>query len=152
MLGTLSALSLPELSTVARRSALGALAVGIAALVGLGVAGYALVGLGVCLGLGMALGNFRLVSAAVSKASRSTRADKRRPLAMNTLGRLGAVSIVAIALLLIAAPLGFGTLIGLAVFQFMLLGNVTVSMLKAGALGGSGASGSSGRGSSEGDD
>ena len=59
--------SLPQISTVARRTVLVASGVGIVALV-IGVfAGYPLVGLGVCLGLSMALVNFRLISRATLK-------------------------------------------------------------------------------------
>jgi hypothetical protein len=126
----LSSFSLPQISAVARRTALAALTVGVVALGGLTLAGYPLVGLGVCLGLSMALANFRLISVATVKASSSLRADKRRPLAFNTLGRLGVISVIALGLVFVSRQLGFGTLVGLAAFQFMLLANVTVSMLR----------------------
>lgn len=132
MIQQFSILSLPQLSSVARRTALGALIIGVGALVALTLVGYPLVGLGACVGLGMALGNFRMISSAVGKVSKSERESKRRPLAMNTLARLGILSVIAVALLLIKAQVGFGALVGLAVFQFLLLANVTVSMLKAG--------------------
>ncbi|MHB1488404.1 MAG: ATP synthase subunit I [Acidimicrobiales bacterium] len=132
MIQQFSILSLPQLSSVARRTALGSLIIGAVALVGLALAGYPLVGLGACVGLGLALGNFRMISSAVGKVSKSDRESKRRPLAMNTLARLGVLSVIAVALLLLVPQLGFGALIGLAVFQFVLLANVTVSMIKAG--------------------
>jgi len=122
--------SLPQISAVARRTALVALVVGAGALVGLSLLGYAMVGLGVCVGLALALGNFRLIAASTVKASSSERADKRRPLVMNTLGRLGVISVVALGLVLLQRQLGFGTLIGLAVFQFALVANVVVAMLR----------------------
>ncbi|MGH9301546.1 MAG: hypothetical protein ACRD0I_00900 [Acidimicrobiales bacterium] len=132
MIQQFSILSLPQLSSVARRTAVGSLALGVAALVGLALAGYVLVGLGVCVGLGLALGNFRMISDAVGKVSRSEREEKRRPLALNTLVRLGFLSAFAVALLVLIPQVGFGALIGLAVFQFLLLANVTASMLRAG--------------------
>jgi hypothetical protein len=125
-----SSFSLPQISAVARRTALAALTVGVVALGGLTLAGYPLAGLGACLGLSMALANFRLISVATVKASSSPRADKRRPLAINTLGRLGVISVIALALVFVSQQLGFGTLVGLAAFQFMLLANVMVSMLR----------------------
>jgi ATP synthase I chain len=122
--------SLPQISTVARRTVLVASGVGIVALV-IGVfAGYPLVGLGVCLGLSMALVNFRLISRATLKAAASPDENKRRPLAVNTLGRLGAISVIALAITYFVRPLGFGMLIGLAFFQFSLLANVVVTMLR----------------------
>jgi len=49
---------------------------------------------------------------------------------MNTLGRMGAITVVALGLVFVSHQLGFGVLLGLAVFQFMLLANVTVAMLR----------------------
>jgi ATP synthase I chain len=121
--------SLPQISTVARRTSLAALCIGGIAVVGLGLSGHALVGMGICVGLGLALGNFRLISRATVKASTSGNADTRRPLALNTLGRMGAITVIAFGLVFLSRPLGFGTLIGLATFQFTLLANVVVAML-----------------------
>jgi hypothetical protein len=130
MINAFSQFSLPQISTVARRTTLGALVVGTVALVGLGLLDYALVGLGICLGLAIALGNFRLIQAATVRATRSAREDKRRPLALNTLGRMIAITVVALGLVFLSHQLGLGVLIGLAVFQFMLLTNVVMAMLK----------------------
>jgi len=141
MVNVFSHFSLPQISIVARRTALAALVVGAGALLGLSLLGYAVVGLGVCIGLALALGNFRLIAASTVKASASERADKRRPLVMNTLGRLGVISVVALGLVLLQRQLGFGTLIGLAIFQFTLLANVVVAMLRDPFTAGTGAGG-----------
>jgi hypothetical protein len=131
MFQNLLTLSLPEIAQVARRAALGALAAGVVAL-GIGlVLGHIVTAFGGCLGLGLGLVNFRMVARSVEKASRAPQAARRRPLATSTLGRLGAVSAIAIALLLVDAPLGFGVLVGLAFFEFVLLANVTVSMIRS---------------------
>ena len=122
--------SLPQVSTVARRTVLVGLVVGGVALALGVVAGYPLVGLGICLGLALALMNFRLISRATVKAASSERPDKRRPLAVNALGRLGLISVVALAITYFVRQLGFGILVGLALFQFSLLGNVVVAMLR----------------------
>ena len=130
MVNLFSSFSLPQISTVARRTALVACAIGSVALVIGVVAGYPLVGLGVCLGLFMALVIFRLISRATLKAAASSEENKRRPLAFNTLGRLGVISVIALGITFFVQPLGFGTLVGLAVFQFTLLGNVVVAVLR----------------------
>jgi len=135
MVNVFSHFSLPQISTVARRTALAAVVVGAVALGVLSLLGYAMAGLGVCIGLALALGNFRLIAASTVKASASARADKRRPLVMNTLGRLGVISVVALGLVFLQRQLGFGALLGLACFQFMLLGNVVVAMLRDPAVG-----------------
>ena len=127
--------SLPQISTVARRTVLLGCAVGAASLLVGVVAGYPLVGLGVCLGLAMALVNFRLISRATVKAAASAREDKRRPLAVNTLGRLAVISVVALGITFFVQQLGFGTLVGLAVFQFSLLANIVVAMVRNPLLG-----------------
>jgi len=127
--------SLPQISSVARRTAVGAALFGVVALVGLALLGYGLAGVGVCIGLALALGNFRLIAAATVKAAASADPDKRRPLVMNTLGRLGAISVIALGLVFVQRQLGFGALLGLAVFQFMLLGNVVVAMVRDPAMG-----------------
>ena len=129
MIDAFSQFSLPQISTVARRTSLAALAIGGIAVIGLGLTGHALVGIGVCLGLALALGNFRLISRATVKASMSGNPDTRRPLALNTLGRMGVITVIAFGLVFLSRPLGFGTLVGLAAFQFTLFSNVVVAML-----------------------
>lgn len=129
MMNAFSQFSLPQISAVGRRTSLGALAIGVVALVGLVLLDYPLVGLGICIGLAMALGNFRLIQFATIKATKTQREDKRRPLVLNTLGRMGAITVVALGLVFVSRPLGFGVLVGLAVFQFTLLTNVVVAML-----------------------
>jgi len=130
MMNVFSVLSVPQLSRLARRTALAAAGMGICALVVTVVVGSFLFGVGVCLGLLMALGNFRLIARATAKASASEREDKRRPLVTNTLGRLGLISVVALLLAWLVRPLGFGTIVGLAVFQFTLLANVVVTLVR----------------------
>lgn len=130
MVNVFSSFSLPQISTVARRTALAALGIGTGALVVLALVGHVLVGFGVCVGMALALGNFRMISAATVKASTKGREDNRRPLALNTLGRLAVVSAIALGLVFLSRPLGFGTLVGLAVFQFLLLANVVMAMLR----------------------
>jgi Ca2+/Na+ antiporter len=130
MMNVFSVLSVPQLSRLARRTALAAAGMGAAALIVTVVVGGVLFGVGVCLGLAMALVNFRLIARATAKASASAREDKRRPLVTNTLGRLGLISVVALLLAWLVRPLGFGAIVGLAVFQFTLLANVLVTLLR----------------------
>ena len=104
------------------------------ALVALTVVGYGLVGLGLCIGLALALGNFRLISRSTIKQASSANENKRRPLAMNTLGRLAILTVIALGLVWLSHLVGLGTIVGLAIFQFMLLGNVMVLMVRAGRV------------------
>jgi ATP synthase I chain len=129
MVNVFSHFSLPQISNLGRRTALSSVGVAVVALVVSTVVSRPLIGVGVALGVAMALVNFRLITRATVKATESANPDKRRPLVFNTLGRLGVISVIALGLVFLNAELGFGTLVGLALFQMALLLNVTVAML-----------------------
>jgi cell division protein FtsW (lipid II flippase) len=78
------------------------------------------------------MANFRLIQRSVIKVGKRAEANKRRPLATNTLGRMAVITAVSLGLLFIEPPLGFGLIGGMALFQMLLLANVTRSMLKMG--------------------
>lgn len=127
---------LPDIAAVARRTMVGALVVGVVGLAALLFFDEPWAALGLCIGLGLGMGNFRLIVRSVLKVGRRAQANKRRPLALNTLGRLMVMTVVALVLVWVELPLGFGIVGGMALFQFILLANVTRSMLKAGGTGG----------------
>jgi hypothetical protein len=126
--------SLPNVPDVARRTVSTALVAGVAALVGCIAFGYSLLGVGACVGLALGTFNFRMIGNSVARVTAREDANKRRPLALNTLGRMGIITVVTIGLLFVSASLGFGVLGGLAVFQLILLVNVARSMAKAGPM------------------
>lgn len=134
MMNLFSGLSVPQLSKLARRTALAASATGVVVLAVSSVIGYALFGVGACLGLGLALVNFRLIVRTTAKAAAAQRERNRRPLATNTLLRLGVISAIALVLAWLVAPLGFGIIVGLALFQFALLANVVTTILRDPAM------------------
>ncbi len=139
---------LPDVAAVARRTMVGALVVGVLGLVVLLLFSQTWGALGLCIGIALGIANFRLIVRSVLKVGRRVEGDKRRPLAMNTLSRLMAMTVVALVLAWVKPPLGLGIIGGLALFQFLMLANVTRSMLKAGLASGmvdmSGMSGMSG--------
>jgi ATP synthase I chain len=126
--------SLPSVPDVARRTVSTALIVGVAALVGCVAFGHLLLGVGACVGLALGTFNFRMIGNSVARVSARQEENKRRPLALNTLGRMGIITVVTIGLLFVSPSLGFGVLGGLAVFQLVLLVNVARSMAKAGPM------------------
>ena len=73
-----------------------------------------------------------MIGNSVAKVTASEVENKKRPLALNTLGRLGIITVVALGLMLVSHSSGWGVLGGLAVFQVILLANVARSMAKAG--------------------
>jgi hypothetical protein len=125
---------LPNIPDVARRTVSMALVVGVAALVAAVSFGNVLVGLGACIGLGLGTFNFRMIGNSVAKVSASEVENKKKPLAINTLGRLGIITVVAIGLMLVSHSLGWGVFGGLFAFQVILLTNAARSMAKGGPM------------------
>lgn len=119
---------------------IGALVAGVIGLVVALLLSQPWVAVGLCIGLALGIGNFRLIILAVVRAGRRAGANKRRPLAMNTLSRLMLLTVVCLVIAWFKFPLGAGIIGGLALFQFLLLFNVARAMLKAG-MGGGGGSG-----------
>ncbi len=126
--------SLPNLPEVSRRTVTSSLVVGVAALVAAFSFGHLLIGVGACIGLGLGILNFRMIGQSVDKVTAMDVDNPKRPLAVNTLGRMGIITVVAFGLLLINKSLGFGVLGGLAAFQIILIANVARSMAKAGPM------------------
>jgi len=126
--------TLPNIHDVSRRTVSAALIVGIALLVGCVSFDVPLVGIGACIGVALGVFNFRMTGNSVARAAASDVVNKKRPLALNTLGRLGIITVVTLGLLLVSHQLGLGILIGLAVFQVLLLVNVARSMSHAGPM------------------
>ncbi len=126
--------SLPSLPDVARRTTTTALIVGVAAFVACLSFGVLLVGVGACVGIGLGIMNFRMIGGSVARVSASGAANKRRPLALNTVGRLSLITVVVFGLMLLSHQLGFGVLGGLAAFQVIMLANVARSMAGAGPM------------------
>jgi O-antigen/teichoic acid export membrane protein len=124
--------ALPDLARVSRRTMLSALVIGVVGLVACLALNAALTGLGLCIGLGLGIFNFRLIQRSVVKVGLSENENHRRPLATNTVIRLGIISVIALGLLFLSFDLGLGVMAGLALFQLVLLGNVARSMFKMG--------------------
>lgn len=127
--------SLPDISRVGRRTMISTLIVAVVA-VGASLAlNLPLVALGACIGLGLGVLNFRMITASVIRVGKMPGDNKRRPLAMNTFTRLAFISVVTLGLLFVNFGLGFGVLGGLAVFQMLLLANVARAMFHQGYSG-----------------
>lgn len=126
--------SLPSIPDVSRRTVAAALVIGVAALVAAFSFGHLLVGVGACIGLGMGTLNFRLVGVSVDKVAAMDVDNPKRPLAVNTFGRMGVITVIALGLCFLSKPLGFGVLGGLAAFQIILIANVARSMAKSGPM------------------
>ena len=125
---------LPDIPEVSRRTVAAALIVGVASLVAALSFGHLWIGVGACIGLALGTVNYRLVGVSVDKVAAMGTDNPKRPLAANTLGRLGIITVIALGLAFVNKGLGFGVLAGLAVFQLLLIVNVARSMAKAGPM------------------
>jgi hypothetical protein len=102
---------------------------GLTALIVLSVLGYPIAGAAFCVGLFMGFINSRMVIAQAAKFTQLENPDKRA-LAFGVLQRLGALTAVALLIAFAFRPQGFAVLIGLAVFQVLMMGAATGAMVR----------------------
>ena len=122
-----------EIAMQARRAVVPAVVIGVIALIASFVLGEPLAGIGVCIGLGVGMANARVLQRSVQQrfeiiadapGPRPTSCPAEPP--ASQCSRWGRILIVWLV-----RPLGFGILIGLAVFQVVMIGFAAVAMYKA---------------------
>jgi hypothetical protein len=99
--------------------------------------GSPLGGLGVVLGVAIGFLNVRSIDRQVSRTDVDPEASSkalRRMVGSRTLLRLGAITLVVLAVVVIEAPLGIGIVVGLVIFQLAFVGNVIRAMTAQGGL------------------
>jgi hypothetical protein len=92
---------------------------------------------GIILGVAVGFLNIRAVDRQVSSTdvdADATRKAVRKAVGSRSLFRLGAITVVAVALVVIEPPLGIGIVVGLVVFQLAFVGNVIGAALARGGL------------------
>jgi hypothetical protein len=136
-----------QVDAVVRRT-LGSCAVVAVVAFGLAIAfSQVLAGAGVLIGLGGAVANHRLFQISTARYSTAEGHLQRRPYAGSVLARLGALTAIAVALLYLVRPMGFGMIGGLVAFQVLLMANALGALWRyqraqlAGASPGGGLSG-----------
>lgn len=108
---------------IVRRTIASCIVLAIVALLVAIILGQPLAGVGVVLGLAAATVNHRLFQVSTVRYSRADGHIERKPYAGSVAGRLGAITIVAFALLFFVRPMGFGMIGGLVAFQVLLMAN-----------------------------
>jgi hypothetical protein len=103
--------------------------VGLIGLVVLCVLGHPIAGAALCVGLFMGYVNSRMVIAQMVKFAQMEN-PSRRALTVGVLQRLGILTAVALMIAFTFRPDGFAVLIGLAVFQLLVMGGTTGSMVR----------------------
>ena len=126
----LTAFPLSEIERVVRRTALTAIAIGIVAAIVAVVMGqpYFVPGLG--LGLVMAIANHRVFQSSAMRFTTPEGVVNRKPFAGSVALRLGVCTVVAIGLLIVEQPVGWGVVAGLALFQATMLMNAVVALIR----------------------
>ncbi len=124
-------LPLLELNAVLRRSYVVAGAVGAVGLILTSVLGYALVGLGLIAGLALGAVNSRMARTSMARYVAGAAGPQKSVFMASSLVRLGAITAVAIVVIVVARQIGWGMVFGLALFQFVVLASTARTMLKS---------------------
>jgi hypothetical protein len=126
----LTAFPLSEIERVVRRTVLGAAAA--AAVVGaLAVEfGQWLVVPGLVIGLVLAIANHRVFQSSAMRFTTPEGVVNRKPFAGSVALRLGVCTAVAIGLVIVAPPVGWGVIIALALFQATMLFSAVIALLR----------------------
>jgi hypothetical protein len=83
-----------------------------------------------CAGLGLGAFNSWLVQRSVVRFAASQAPSKKRQFALSVLGRLGLVTVLALACALLVRPAGLAVFAGLAAFQLLMLGGASLPLVK----------------------
>ena len=137
MLENIEHLEAPVLQRLLRRTVLMTLVTGgIAIVISLLVA-PPFAAVGIALGLGVAILNLRFLDAGVAKVEGTGEGSVKvikRMLRTKTATRLAVITVIAIGLLLIDAPLGVGMIVGLVIFQVLFVANVARVVFAQGGI------------------
>lgn len=135
MLSVLSDLEGSALTKVLRRTVVSALVVGGAAVILVLLLASPWGALGLAVGLGMAVANLRFLDAGVAKLDTEGEVSNkvlRRAIGTKSVTRLGVITVIAVALLLVNGALGIGAVAGLVIFQLLFVFNVGRVVLSQG--------------------
>jgi len=127
MMSGLSDLEGTALAKVLRRTVISALITGGGAVIVALLLASPWAALGIVIGLGLAVVNLRFLDAGVAKAQTGGETDRkklRRAMGTKSITRLGAITVIAIGLMLLNGPLGIGAVVGLVIFQILFVVNV----------------------------
>ena len=126
----LTAFPLTEIERVVRRTVIAAIIAGILGGVAAVLLGQPLVAPGLGIGLVLAVANHRVFQSSALRFTTPEGVVNRKPFAGSVALRLGACTAVAVGLLIVERPMGWGVIAGLALFQALMLVNALVALLR----------------------
>jgi hypothetical protein len=113
-----------------RRSVIVSAVLGVVAIVAGAFAGHALFGVFCCVGLALGAMNNRMLQRSVLHFAASEHPSKKR-FRRGVMGRLGAVTLIAISIGILVRPDGLGVFVGLAVFQVLMLVGAAIPVMRS---------------------
>lgn len=114
-------LPLAEVTKVWRQTLVVCLGLALVSLYVFAILSHPLVGPGVWIGVALGAANSRIFQVSASRLATVEGGFQRRPFVGGVLMRLGAVTAVALVLVAFVPPIGWGALVGLALFQMLFL-------------------------------
>jgi hypothetical protein len=120
-----------EINAILRRTYIVGAAIGAGGLILTSLLGLALVGLGLIAGLALGAVNSRMARNSMARYVSGAAGPTKSVFMASGLVRLGAVTAVAILVLVVARQVGWGMVFGLALFQFVVLASTARTMLKS---------------------
>lgn len=125
----LTAFPLSEIEHVVRRTVIAAIVAGALAAAAAVLLGQPLFAPGLAIGLALGIANHRAFQSSALRFTTPEGVINRRPFAGSVALRLGVCTAVAVGLLVVERPMGWGAVAGLAIFQFMLLANALIRLV-----------------------
>lgn len=116
-----ASLALTDLSRQYRKTMIAAPFVGGVGLLVSSLLGHPVAGVMFCVGLALGLINSRLVIGATVRFSESGQDSGTKPFIFGALKRLGAITLACFALAFLFRPEGLAAIVGLAVFQLIMM-------------------------------
>lgn len=113
-----------------RRTAITAIVIGVIGAVVAVLIGQPFFVTGLALGLILAIANHRMFQSSAMRFTTSEGVVNRKPFAGSVALRLGLCTAVAIGLMIVDQPVGWGVISGLALFQATMLGYAVVALLR----------------------
>ncbi len=126
----LTAFPLTEVERIVRRTVIAAIIAGVLGGAAAVLLGQPLFAPGLAIGLALAVANHRVFQSSALRFTTPEGVVNRKPFAGSVALRLGACTAVAIGLLIVEPPMGWGVVVGLALFQALMLFNALVALLR----------------------
>lgn len=126
----LTAFPLSEIDRVVRRTVIATIAACIAVGAIAVLLGQPLVVFGLAIGLTLAIANHRVFQSSAMRFTTPEGVVNRKPFAGSVALRLGVCTAVAVGLLIVSQPVGWGVVIALALFQAMMLFTAVIALIR----------------------